>query len=86
MSNVFFSSRTAFANALGPCLIKVERKVPSGGNPCTEGSNIIPVQYKNEFEENELILSNSLQKQPLREKFNSRNWAFFVSIKMKVEK
>ena len=50
MSNVFFSSRTAFANALGPCLIKVERNVPSGGNPCTEGSNIIPVKYKIEFE------------------------------------
>ena len=46
MSKVFFSSLTAFAKALGPCLINVERNVPSGGNPCTEASKMLPVNIK----------------------------------------
>ena len=50
MSKVFFSSLTAFAKALGPCLINVERKVPSGGNPCTEASKMLPVKHKIELE------------------------------------
>ena len=50
MSKVFFSSLTAFAKAAGPNLINVDRKLPSGGIPCTDASKTFPVKQKNKYE------------------------------------